>query len=1008
MNNFSRGSEWRKWDLHIHTPKSICHHYGGDTDDVWEKFISDLEKLPSEFAVLGINDYLFLDGYERLTNEQKNNNRLKGRKLLPVLEFRIEKFAGVQFENLKRINLHVIFSDELSLETIKSHFLNTLEQSYKLDSGRSWTRAITRESVAELGKEIKSTVPAGELQKYKTDIVEGFNNLSLDEKRIFDSLKKDCFNNKYLIAIGKTEWDSLKWTDSSISTKKTIINSADLIFTSSDSIEIFKNAKAKLIENGVKSDLLDCSDAHHFSYSSDKDRIGNCFTWIKADPTFDGLRQALNEFNDRVFIGEIPELFLRINHKRTKYIKNIKINSVETYSDKQGQWFKNIDIPINSELVSIIGNKGSGKSALADIIALCGNYKDHDSFSFLHKERFKKEKLAENFRATLLWESEDRLTKNLQETNSNTEVEIVKYIPQKKFENLTNEIKSVEAFQKEIEKVVFAHFDDSEKMKLETFQDYIDSHKKTIELEIDMLVGELKKINDRVISLENMQTKEYRAGIEKRLELKQKDYDALIPPVAVIDPNSDPAKKIVNGAKLREIDDLAHSIELLEQNLSNIRLEKNNHLVDIQQLGNFKKEVEIKVQELDKLLENKKDILESFDLNISEIVSLNIDYSKLDTIMTVKKLLISNIDKQLSVNEGDSSIANQIIIQKNELQNIRAALNSEQIQYQNYLIQKKEWEDNRKLIMGDNETPDTIMYLKDTISYLDEKLANELKEEFKKRILKTREIFKNKNEIIKLYKKIKEKVDTVIEENRDVLQSYGINIDASFVPQNTFQSKFFSFINQKRAGTFYTVEGSIENLNTLCDEIDFNNENSIILFLENIIKAFNVDLKKDVEHFIGDQVNDRAGLYKYLFSLDFLDYNYQLKQGGKQLQQLSPGERGALLLVFYLLLDKSDIPLMIDQPEDNLDNQSVAKVLVPFIKKAKKKRQIIMVTHNPNLAVVADSEQVIYVNIEKENNNKFAVISGSIENKEINEKIVQVLEGTMPAFNKRKEKYYYE
>ncbi len=95
-----------------------------------------------------------------------------------------------------------------------------------------------------------------------------------------------------------------------------------------------------------------------------------------------------------------------------------------------------------------------------------------------------------------------------------------------------------------------------------------------------------------------------------------------------------------------------------------------------------------------------------------------------------------------------------------------------------------------------------------------------------------------------------------------------------------------------------------------------------------------------------------------------------------------------------------------DQPEDNLDNHSVATILVPFIRVAKKKRQIIMVTHNPNLAVVADAEQIIYVNLDKENNYKFSTISGSIEDKKVNREIVNVLEGAMPAFNTRKRKYY--
>jgi len=96
----------------------------------------------------------------------------------------------------------------------------------------------------------------------------------------------------------------------------------------------------------------------------------------------------------------------------------------------------------------------------------------------------------------------------------------------------------------------------------------------------------------------------------------------------------------------------------------------------------------------------------------------------------------------------------------------------------------------------------------------------------------------------------------------------------------------------------------------------------------------------------------------------------------------------------------------LEEHEDNLDNHSVATILVPFIRVAKKKRQIIMVTHNPNLAVVSDAEQVIYVDLDKEKKYIFSTISGSIEDKEVNKKIVDVLEGAMPAFNTRKRKYY--
>nr|WP_243121119.1 hypothetical protein [Clostridium autoethanogenum] len=96
--------------------------------------------------------------------------------------------------------------------------------------------------------------------------------------------------------------------------------------------------------------------------------------------------------------------------------------------------------------------------------------------------------------------------------------------------------------------------------------------------------------------------------------------------------------------------------------------------------------------------------------------------------------------------------------------------------------------------------------------------------------------------------------------------------------------------------------------------------------------------------------------------------------------------------------------MIIDQPEDNLDNQSVYSKLVPCICKAKTNRQVIIVTHNPNIAVACDAEQIIYCSIDKSNNN-INYISGSIENKKIKSKVIDILEGTKPAFNLRELKY---
>lgn len=357
MNDYSRGSAWNKWDLHVHTPDSIIQHFGTD-DDVWERYIKALESLPSDIKVLGINDYYFIDGYTRLKQEKGSGRLPNIELLLPVVEFRLESFAGIEFKNFKRVNFHVVFSDELDTATIKSQFLDSLQQSYLLSDGNPWHRAVTKDAIEELGKKIKQSVPLEELPNYGSDLEEGFNNLNLNLDEILGLLKRDCFKDKYLTAIGKTEWASLKWTDSSIATKKTVINRANIVFTAAESPDAYQKAKEVLTAQGVNDLLLDCSDAHSFENSADKDKLGNCFTWIKADTTFRGLQMALREPKGRIYIGDVPAELEKVRQNPTKYISQVSFSRHDD-SHVNEQWFSG-SVPINTGLVAVIGNKGSG------------------------------------------------------------------------------------------------------------------------------------------------------------------------------------------------------------------------------------------------------------------------------------------------------------------------------------------------------------------------------------------------------------------------------------------------------------------------------------------------------------------------------------------------------------------------------------------------------------------------------------------------------------------------
>jgi hypothetical protein len=290
--NDPRGSTWRKWDLHVHTPESLVHQYQGA--DPWTKFLNELEHLPAEFKVIGVNDYMFLDGYKRILAEKEKGRLANIELFLPVIELRLDKFGGSR-GHLSRVNYHVIFSNDLTPDIIEQQFLNALSSKYVLspqyDQFRTtgkWQALPTKQSLLDLGNLIINSVPLKERTKFSSPLLEGFNNLCLSLESIKEALQSHYFENKFVTAVGKTEWADIKWNDHSIADKKTIINSANLIFISAESAEACQKAKTALTEAGVNDRLLDCSDAHSFSDSDYKDRIGQCLTWIKADPTFEG------------------------------------------------------------------------------------------------------------------------------------------------------------------------------------------------------------------------------------------------------------------------------------------------------------------------------------------------------------------------------------------------------------------------------------------------------------------------------------------------------------------------------------------------------------------------------------------------------------------------------------------------------------------------------------------------------------------------------------------------
>ncbi len=148
---------------------------------------------------------------------------------------------------------------------------------------------------------------------------------------------------------------------------------------------------------------------------------------------------------------------------------------------------------------------------------------------------------------------------------------------------------------------------------------------------------------------------------------------------------------------------------------------------------------------------------------------------------------------------------------------------------------------------------------------------------------------------------------------------------------------------------------------------------------------------------------------QWLYSTDHISIQYGIEYDGNPVERLSPGTRGIVLLLLYLAIDRSDRrPLLIDQPEENLDPKSVFDDLVPHFREARKRRQIIIVTHNANLVVNTDADQVIVASSAPGSPGRLPTIryeSGSLENTKIRKSVCDVLEGGERAFLERERRY---
>jgi predicted ATPase len=195
-------------------------------------------------------------------------------------------------------------------------------------------------------------------------------------------------------------------------------------------------------------------------------------------------------------------------------------------------------------------------------------------------------------------------------------------------------------------------------------------------------------------------------------------------------------------------------------------------------------------------------------------------------------------------------------------------------------------------------------------------------------------------------------------------------------------------------------------------------------FFKSINNLFNKLLKNEITLKGGYTAIELA---KEILAPNFFEITYKIDYDTDTFQTMSEGKKAFVVLMLLLDFSNKECPILIDQPEDDLDNRAIYKDLVKYLIRKKKERQIILVTHNPNIVVGADSELIIVANqngLDTPNINgcKFQYISGSLENtkpydkniklilesKGIREHVCEILEGGSDAFENREKKYGFK
>ncbi|RDZ39512.1 hypothetical protein C5C07_19550 [Haloferax sp. Atlit-4N] len=934
--SLNRGSEWSRWDLHVHTPLSFESNFSISSEErdrydaldeldgvskpqrhdeeIWTKYVDQLESI-NHINCLGITDYFSLEGYE-LVDKLRSAGRLDNIDVvLPNIEFRLDTITG----DGKRINLHVIFSDELSVSDIRNEFLRNLKIT--IDHGDE--RTLRPESLRELGRQAKSFHGDD-----CSDYVAGCKYARVKFDEIIGELEStNLFSGNYLIILSGAEWSDIDWEGQDAEKRRHLLAKSHALFSNSPGDLRWATGRGHLSpddfidEFGSLKPVFSSSDSHDFDSLCEPNK--NRYCWIKADHTFDGLKQVVYEPLDRLDISDSsPKSFTQIQTIRSLSIENGYVNQNLTFDDTE--------IPLNSNLITLIGSQGTGKTALLDLIANCfqdrRNTATDDGNSFITR---------------------------IESSNSRLQTEIT-------FEDLDSFRKS--ALGEPAEFVGGANISYIPQGKI---VEYCEQGNRLHDQINDLVTGSAtRESSDTVDEFKSEGNRIKNLG-DKLRRLNAELHD--------INPPS------VREELQEEQEQLEEAQTELNNKESEIQDFKQNHEAELEET-----EAESLQDDLDSLRE-KSDRLDKLEIvvnsareNLSSADSFNNQVRKIDD-----QFGDLDIDSDIPEIELDGH-RGAIESLTDDITNLRDEISNSRDEIQDKLGDSTDAEEQLADLREERRQ------IQDTIEVLEAAI-----EDLKSEIERVTEAHSKRTDVFAEY------VSAYLRRRmlyRDIIGQFtgddnGILGDVEFEPKIDIADDLvddFSDLIDMRSNNSEDIKSEVQKLRAIIrGEQPDNLQSAVSEYLE-AMEEFRQHTLSDVEPIKFD-----GTLYDTYLSLSE-DIFYQ----GTPMNQLSRGQKGTVLLKIYLA--EGENPLIIDTPEDNLDNRFVYQELIDAIRKAKLNRQIFIATHDANLVVNTDSEQVIISSFDQ---GTIEYVAGPLEDTDIRSEAKDILEGGDEAFRRREEKY---